>query len=194
AEKDDFSRERYRQFARHLPKKCRKVLDLGCCTGVGGAELKLLRPTLEIHGFDCSATRLAQLPPAYSAGYSGNATQMRFADCDFDAVVMGEFIEHLYPHDVDPCLHEVHRILSVGGRVLLTTPNPEGFKKRILRQTIFTVGHLSQHFSSVLVLRLRMAGFSRVRVYGSGRSLRYLPERFPLKQLFGSLLFVGDKI
>jgi len=194
AETDDFSRERYRQFARHLPRGGHKILDLGCCTGVGGAELKRLRPDLELHGLDCSEKRLAQLPPCYAGRHCGNVTKMAFGDGEFDAVLMGEFIEHLYPHDVDPCLYEVHRILSVGGRVFLTTPNPNGFKKRFQKQTIFTVGHLSQHFASVLALRLKLACFNKVKIYGSGRVTRFLPEDFPLRGVFGSLLFVADKI
>lgn len=194
AETDDFSCERYRQFARHLPQKCHKVLDLGCCTGVGGAELKRLRPDLELHGLDCSEKRLAQLPAVYAGRHHGDVTKMAFADGDFDAVLMGEFIEHLYPRDVDPCLHEVQRILAVGGRALMTTPNPHGWKKRLSGQTIYKVGHLSQHFPPCLRLRLRMAGFDNVHVLGSGRATRFLPEWFPVRNLFGSLLFLGDKI
>ena len=194
AEEDDFTPDRYRQFSRYLPQTCRKVLDLGCCTGVGGATLKQLRPDLELHGFDCSTDRLSRLPPAYEGRHCGDATRMTFADAEFDAVLMGEFIEHLYPHDVDPCLYEVQRILSVGGRILLTTPNPKGWKKRFLRQTVYSVGHVSQHFRPVLCLRLKMAGFDRIRVYGSGRSTRYLPEVLPLRNVFGSLLYLGDKI
>lgn len=194
AGKDDFTVERYRQLARHLPHPCRKILDLGCCTGVGGAAIKSLRPELELHGLDCSEARLAQLPSVYQGRHQGDVTRLPFEDGEYDAVLMGEFIEHLYPRDVDPCLQEVQRILAVGGRILLTTPNPAGWKKRWLRQTVYTTSHLSQHFASVLSLRLRMAGFDHIRVLGSGRMTRFFPEWVPLKNLFGSLLYRGDKV
>ena len=162
--------------------------------GGGGAELKRLRPDLELHGLDCSEKRLAQLPPVYAGRHCGNVTGMVFQDAEFDAVVMGEFIEHLYPRDVDPCLHEVQRILAVGGRALMTTPNPHGWKKRWLRQTVYTTSHLSQHFAPVLKFRLKMAGFAKIRILGSGKATKLLHERFPIRNLFGSLLFLGDKI
>lgn len=193
AERDDFTLERYRQFFRHLPSPCHKVLDLGCCTGLGGAEIKRLRPNLELHGLDCSEKRLAQLPSAYVGRHRQDVTNTDFNDGEFDAVVMGEFIEHLYPRDVDRCLYEVQRILAVGGRILLTTPNPDGWKKRWLGQTVYTTSHLSQHFAPALKLRMKMAGFSRIRVLGSGKTTRFLNELFPVRNLFGSLLYLGDK-
>ena len=194
AESDDFTAERYRQMARHLPKKCLRVLDLGCCTGAGGVALKQVRPELELHGLDCSEKRLSHLPPVYAGKHGGDVTRMTFADGEFDAVLMGEFIEHLYPRDVDPCLCEVQRVLAVGGRILLTTPNPEGWKKRWRGETVYALSHVSQHFAAVLAWRLRMAGFDHVRVLGSGRVTRFLPERFFPRNLFGSLLYLGDKI
>ena len=194
AGRDSFTPWRYFQFVRHLPARCCKILDLGCCTGVGGAEIKRRRPDLELHGFDCSEKRLSQLPAVYAGRHFGDATRMNFADGQFDAVLMGEFIEHLYPRDVDPCLQEVQRILSVGGRILLTTPNPAGWKKRWLHQTVYTTSHLSQHFAPVLKFRLKMAGFSRIRILGSGKATKFFNESFPVKNLFGSLLYLGDKI
>lgn len=194
AETDEFTAERYRQFAALLPKTCFKILDVGCSTGRGGAELKRIRPLIQLHGFDCSEKRLAQLPEAYEGRHCGDVRKMPFEDEEFDAVLMGEFIEHLYPHDVDPCLFETQRILRVGGRVLLTTPNPNGWKKRLLQSTIYTTSHLSQHFPEILKLRLRMSGFSRVTLCGSGKSTRFIGSKIPLLNLYGSFLIHGDKI
>lgn len=119
---------------------------------------------------------------------------MPFADDEFDAVLMGEFIEHLYPHDVDPLLFEVQRILRVGGRVLLTTPNPRSWKKQLLRETVYTTSHLSQHYPDTLKLRLRMSGFNRVAIRGSGKSTRFIGSKIPLLGLYGSFLIHGEKI
>lgn len=73
AETDEFTVERYRQFESLLPSRCRKILDIGCSTGRGGAELKRIRPTIKLHGFDCSEKRLAQLPTAYEERHCGDA-------------------------------------------------------------------------------------------------------------------------
>ena len=42
-------------------------------------------------------------------------------------------------------------------------------------------------------IRLRMHGFSRVRVYGSGGMTRFLGERVPVRRLYGSYLVSAVK-
>ena len=46
----------------------------------------------------------------------------------FHAIVAGEFIERLPPHQVDTKLCEFFRVLRPRARLLLTTPNPCYFK------------------------------------------------------------------
>ena len=59
--------------------------------------------------------------------------------------------------------------------------------------TIYSVGHLTQHYPEVLRQRLMMHGFSRVRIYGSGKMTRYIGSHFPFSRLYGSYLIIGDK-
>jgi trans-aconitate methyltransferase len=65
AETDEFTAQRYRQFGGLLPKNCVKILDIGCSTGRGGAELKRIRPLIQLYGLDCSQKRLARVLAAY---------------------------------------------------------------------------------------------------------------------------------
>ena len=111
----------------------------------------------------------------------------------FDVIVAGEFIEHLYPSDVDQTLSEFQRVLRINGRLLLTTPNPIYLKSRIKRETVYGVSHLTQHFPRVLKLRLKMHGFSRIKIYGSGKVSRYFGANFPLISIYGSYLIKADK-
>jgi ubiquinone/menaquinone biosynthesis C-methylase UbiE len=190
---DTFSLERYRQFAGHLPSGSLRVLDVGCAEGRGGAELQRVRPDVELSGLDCVAERLVNLPPCYKGRIEGMTQEIPVEDRSFDAVVAGEFLEHLYPADVDPTLCEFQRILKIGGTLLLTTPNPHSLKMRLKRGTVYGVAHLTQHFPSLLKQRLMMHGFSRVRVYGSGKATRYLGQHFPLMAAYGSYLICARK-
>ncbi len=190
---DTFSLERYRQFARHLPAGRLRVLDVGCAEGRGGAELCRIRPDVELCGLDCVAERLAKLPPCYRSGIEGLTQEIPADDLSFDAVVAGEFLEHLYPADVDPTLCEFQRILKIGGTLLMTTPNPHSLMKRLRGGSVFGVAHLTQHFPALLKKRLMLHGFSGVRVFGSGKATRYLGQHFPILAAYGSYLIRARK-
>jgi predicted SAM-dependent methyltransferase len=98
------------------------------------------------------------------------------ADQPCDAIVAGEFIEHLYPSDVDTTLCEFQRILSIGGSLLITTPNPYSLKLRKIKGTVYGTAHLTQHFPKILKYRLMMHGFSHVKIIGSGKATVYFGE------------------
>lgn len=193
SETDPFTEDRYRQFYRFLPNGTRKVLDIGCNTGRGGRVLKGLDSHLQIYGLDAVRDRLDRLPMnVYEEGVHGYSTKIPNEDGTYDAVVAGEFIEHIYQADVDQTLGEIFRVLKIGGRLLLTTPNPGDIKRKMRGRSILGGAHVSQHFPDTLRLKLRMAGFSRVRIYGSGKVSRYIGSRFPLF-IYGSYLAIGDK-
>lgn len=193
SERDPFTEERYAQFYRHFPKGAKKVLDIGCNTGRGGKVLKELNPNLFIHGLDAVKDRLDRLPPdAYESGVHGYSTKIPNDDGTYDVVVAGEFIEHIYQADVDQTLGEIFRVLKVGGRLLLTTPNPLDIKRKRRGESILGGSHVSQHFHDTLALKLKMSGFSRVKIEGSGKVTRYLGTKFPLL-VYGSYLAMGDK-
>jgi ubiquinone/menaquinone biosynthesis C-methylase UbiE len=194
SEYDAFTLERYEQFHSYFPAHSKKVLDVGCNTGRGGLRLKEIDPSLTICGLDCVEERLADLPDCYQERIYGLSTAIPAEDGAFDVVFAGEFLEHLYPSDVDRSICEFQRVLSVGGRLLLTTPNPNYLKNRIKHSSIYSVSHLTQHFPSVLKHRLKMHGFSHVRIVGSGKVTRYLGYHFPFLTVYGSYLIFGDKI
>jgi SAM-dependent methyltransferase len=194
SETDPFTVERYRQFARRLPSGACDVLDIGCNTGRGGAALKARAASVHIVGLDCVPERVAALDAAvYVDARVGLTTELPFEDCTFDAVLAGEFLEHLYPKDVDVTLSEFLRVLRVGGRLLLTTPNPNDLKRRVRGGTVLGGAHVSQHRILSMKRRLRATGFSRIRVFGSGKTSRYLGSLPVGLSLFGSYLLQADK-
>ncbi|MGB3757395.1 MAG: class I SAM-dependent methyltransferase [Rivularia sp. (in: cyanobacteria)] len=195
SERDPFTEERYRQFYSFFPKNTCNVLDIGCNTGRGGQVLKSLNPKLQISGLDCVKERLERLPKeVYEQFIHSLSTNISCEDRTFDVVVAGEFIEHLYSIDVDKTLTEIFRTLKVGGRLLLTTPNPLDIKKRMRGESVLDdESHVSQHFHDALSLKLRMTGFTSIKVFGSGKVTRYLGYYFPWLHIYGSYLIVADK-
>lgn len=194
SEKDPFTEDRYRQFYRFFSKTASKILDIGCNTGRGGRVLKSLDKNLMIYGLDAVKDRLDRLPEGiYQEGIHGHSTDIPVEDGSFDVVVAGEFIEHIYQRDVDKTLEEIFRVLKIGGRLLLTTPNPYDLKRRFRGQSVLGGAHVSQHFPDALKCKLKMMGFANVNTYGSGKVSRYLGSRFPLLSIYGSYLAKGNK-
>ena len=193
AESDSFTETRYLHFARLLPQGAVKVLDVGCATGRGGRVLSELDVGLIVDGLDCAQSRLDALPACYRRRLLGLASDIPVADRSYDAIVAGEFLEHLYPIDVDPTLCELQRVLKIGGRLLLTTPNPGYLLNRVLGRSVYGTAHLTQHHPQVLRNRLMQHGFSKVRLSGTGKVSRYVGTRIPFLPLYGSYMLRADK-
>lgn len=193
SENDPFTIKRYEQFFNFFPKKAVKVLDVGCNTGKGGLRLKDLNSKLILFGLDCVQKRLDILPECYSERVYGLSTNIPIEDRVIDVITAGEFIEHLYPIDVDKTLCEFQRVLKIGGRLLLTTPNPNHLKNKISKKSAYCTSHLTQHFPKILRFRLQMHGFSNIKIYGSGKVSQYLGCYFPLTSVYGSYLIVANK-
>ncbi len=169
SEEDAFVIYRYRQFANHLSERAIDILDVGCNTGRGGAVLKSLLPSSHIVSIELS---------------SGS----------FDAILGGEFIEHLPPTDVLPSLSEFFRLLRLRGQLLLTTPHPYFLLYRLLRSSaLLDPAHVSQHTPKSLRRRLEDIGFTRIKIRGSGRVSRIFGEHFPYRALYGSYLIKAVK-
>ncbi|MBX2820597.1 MAG: class I SAM-dependent methyltransferase [Rhodothermaceae bacterium] len=194
SEQDEFTGDRYRQFYKFFPRNRQRILDLGCNIGRGGWVLKHIDPSLRISGLDCVKDRLTRIPEElYEEKIYGLSTEIPVANDTFDVVVAGEVLEHLYPEDIDKTLGEIFRILKVGGRLLLTTPNPKDIKRKIKKQSVLGGCHVSQHFDDVLKWRMKLIGYSKVRIIGTGKVSRYLGYRFPWLSIYGSYMAMGDK-
>ena len=194
SETDPFTIERYHQFFKHLPKTTQTILDVGCNTGRGGETLKKLNPHLTILGLDCVESRLEKLPKtAYDRKICSYSTNIALESNYLDAMVAGEFIEHLYEEDVKQTLLEFYRTLKSPGRLLLTTPNPDYLRLKLTGGSVLGGAHVSQHYPNILKEELETIGFSNIKILGSGKMSRLLGEKFPLFTLYGSYLAIADK-
>ncbi len=194
SETDPFTPGRYAQFFRYFHESTKTVLDVGCNVGRGGAVLKSLNSNLKLIGLDCVESRLSRLPLGiYDRTLCSYSTNIQVEDSCFDAIVAGEFIEHLYDRDVIQTLTEFYRVLKPQGRLLLTTPNPNYLRLKLTGGSVLGGAHVSQHYPSSLKRLLEQVGFSEIRLQGSGKVSSWLGERFPVLAIYGSYLVIADK-
>ena len=190
---DPFTIDRYKQFAHNLPINSGRCLDVGCAEGRGGIELLKHKPKLILSGLDCVEDRIAKLPNCYHDSIVGLTSSIPVEDRSFDAVIAGEFIEHLYPSDVDATLCEFNRILKIGGYIAMTTPNPYSLKMRAKKGTVYGTAHLSQHYPECLKARLKQHGFSGIKIRGSGKASLLVGQYFPWLSIYGSYMIIARK-
>ncbi len=193
-EEDTFTERRYKQFVGHFREDTRTILDVGCSTGRGGAVMKSLLPNLQVVGLDCVPERIAALNSSiYNTSVTAFTQSIPLSNGSFDAIVAGEFIEHVPSELVFPTLCEFFRLLRVKGLLLLTTPNPSYIKNKLKGQSVLGGSHVSQHHARNLRRRLEDVGFSRVRIRGSGRVSTLIGESFPIRSVYGSYLVSATK-
>lgn len=112
---------RYAFAARYAEGK--QVLDAGCGSGYGAAEMA--QTAAQVVGIDLSAEAIAYSNAHYAAPNlrfeSGSCTALPAPDAAFDLVIAFEVIEHL--HDWRTFLAEARRVLSPEGRFIVSTPN-----------------------------------------------------------------------
>ena len=196
SETDDFSLKRYDQFINYLPRNAVAILDVGCNTGRGGALIKQKQPHRQLWGIDLVEDRIRRVPNGvYEQLLVGSATDIEADDNSFDAIVAGEFVEHVPAPELSIVLSEFYRVLRPNGRVLLTTPNPTSLLVNIRKHDIFAdPSHVNIMAKQELVNYLHQAGFVNTQVMGSGKVSHYLGDRFPLFNVYGSYLTISDKV
>ena len=100
----------------------RRILDLGCGTGYGAAELAR-STTSFVTGLDLAPEALSYAATHFpeSQYVRGAATQLPFVNAAFDLITAFEVIEHL--SNWRELLAEVKRVLAPSGVFLVSTPN-----------------------------------------------------------------------
>src|SRR3989344_414053 len=106
----------------------KKVLDIGCYNGYISKIIQ--EQGNEVIGVDMSdkAVELCK-KKGFVCVQRDLEKKLPFHDEEFDAVFMGEIIEHIF--DTDGLLREARRVLKKNGVLVLTTPNLAAPSRRI---------------------------------------------------------------
>ncbi len=109
-------------FAARLARG-KRVLDLGCGTGYGSAEIS--KSAASVTGLDISADAIAYVKQTYTQSKMrfmlGSAAAIPVRNASFDLVVAFEVIEHI--EEWRKLLEEARRVLAPGGQLVVSTPN-----------------------------------------------------------------------
>jgi ubiquinone/menaquinone biosynthesis C-methylase UbiE len=108
---------RFRRVIPHIPNNS-TLLDIGC--GTSATFLKFLSPRIyrgcgvdfKVKEFDFNNIRTIQLRIG---------KRLPFDDASFDVVTMLAVLEHIEQEQA--ILHEIHRVLVPGGKLVLTVPS-----------------------------------------------------------------------
>ncbi len=121
---------RYR-FAKRFAAKlgdAARILDAGCGTGYGTAELAA---SASVTGTDISAEAVEHAHSRYRSErvrfIQGSCERLPFSDAAFDLLVAFEVIEHL--DGWQDLLSEAARVLRPGGVLLVSTPNRDYYEQ-----------------------------------------------------------------
>ena len=107
-----------RMLERSLPHRPRRILDIGCGTGV---NLEFLDEIGSVVGLDPARAALDHCQKRRSFALTGGFfSELPFADASFDLVTAFDVLEH----DENPgrCLIEAARVLEPGGHFLVSVP------------------------------------------------------------------------
>ncbi|MFM1891516.1 MAG: hypothetical protein RLZ44_593 [Pseudomonadota bacterium] len=139
------------------------LLDVGCGDGALLLALRRKRPDLRLYGLDwhfTDATR-EELERNGIATIEGPLETVALPDHRFTVVTMLQLIEHLWePRD---CLAKIAGALQPRGRLLIETPNADGYDRAIFRRGAwggyYFPRHLNLYNKGSLARLVRQAGF-----------------------------------
>ena len=98
------------------------VFDVGCNGGTLSLPL-MQEKNCYVNGIDVVEELVEKAKKRGVKAELGNAEDLsRFRDNDFDYVLCGEVLEHLY--DPLPAIQEAYRVLKPGGKYIVSVPHP----------------------------------------------------------------------
>ncbi len=200
-------------FTAFLGQQGKKVLEIGCGTGLFTQELA--HTGQSITAIDISPDLLEKAKQRVTATNVSfaceNAYQTTFADNSFQAIVGSSCLHHL---ELQPALREFHRLLQAGGSIMFTEPNmlnPQIMLQKNIPWLKRRAGDSPDETAFIrfmLARQLSNAGFDRITItpfdflhpalpeltLNIAEPLLEFVEKIPcLKEIAGSLIITATK-
>lgn len=148
----------------------------------------------EVYGFD---RQRVPVPTNYDTVIVGDVNSLSRIDESFDTIVAGELIEHL--DDPVGFLSDCYHLLNPGGRLILSTPNPDyppvvWLERLMIRRFFYSEEHVFLFPPRFLVRLVERQGFRDVRVHSGGVLVPWIHVSVPFPRPFCyAIIYVGDK-
>ena len=137
---------RFRVLLDEVPKGG-AYLDLGCGDGQLLEAVKRARPDIEVHGLDWKfvpALR-AKLESSGIILHESTLDDAALPERQFDLVTMNQLIEHVW--NPRSCLVTVARSLSSSGKLIIATPNTDGYDRKFFRRKTWGGYYFPRHLN-----------------------------------------------
>lgn len=174
ANEPSVTKERIKIAASYIPKKTKRLLDIG--TGVGLIEeyLGSQGKTYEIYGIDISQKSVNILKKKFKGDFrKGSVYSLPYGKNSFDVVLALEVLEHISPSKILKVLGKVNEILKPGGVFICSVP----LNERMWGLTVNESSHLREYSPELLERELTISGFRP-----AGKSFIYaFPDHYVLK-------------
>jgi len=108
------------------------VVDLGAQPFIVSCALKLMG--YEVIAYDYHPDPYLDIAKAFSVKVVKcdlERDNLDMEDGSADSAILSEVIEHINPYYVNHTLSEINRVLKVGGKLIITTPNIASFFRRL---------------------------------------------------------------
>ncbi|UCG79032.1 MAG: class I SAM-dependent methyltransferase [Nitrospirota bacterium] len=142
-----------------------RLLEVGCGNGDRLNKIRKLGWEVEGQDIDTKAVNYARKKHNLKI-HHGELQGLLLLDSEYDAVVLNHVIEHV--HDPVDLLRECHRLLKLGGRLVVVTPNINSFGANIYRVHWFGLDpprHLYLFSMETLKKVAVKAGFGNPRIW-----------------------------
>ena len=174
AEAAQYVRGNFTELVDRFAPSPRRILDVGCSTGISTAYLAAAYPSTPIVGVDLSPHFLSVAKDTTARTFPGvkfvhaNAERLPFGDESFDLICMS-YVTHELPGDASQrILEECKRVLAPEGVVAIVDLDPIKLRERLdsrFRRWLFeaTEPHIYDYYDRPEPgLQLLRAGFTRI--------------------------------
>lgn len=168
------------------------LLDVGCWTGQLGGFLKKHCHVVGIDIWDEPLQLAKKLHPE-AKFYKASVFEIPFPNSTFSLVAFNDVIEHLPIETEKKALKEINRVITPGGKLLLTTMLDHPFSKILDPAWLFGHRHYSEKYLRDLI---NNSGFRVLKIYKTGgftRAISHILELF-YKHIIGKKLNFSNKI